>query len=144
MRSRGTCSILSAPPMLSLVPALDPAICDTIMAKAPVDVSPLHKQITGYIVSDQPSYPGNLGMPGELFPALRWRSDIRACRLEGDNLIFDPVETITVQFADGLRFEGGGYAIYGGLNPAPGRDHASGPARSRPGRLGCQRTLRGR
>ena len=48
----------------------------------------------------------------------------------GDNLTFDPVETITVQFADGLRFEGGGYVIYGGLNPAPGRDHASGPARS--------------
>jgi hypothetical protein len=110
--------------MLSLVPALDPAICDTIMAKSPVDVSPLHKQITGYIVSDQPSDPGNLGMAGELFPALRWRSDIRACRLDGDNLTFDPVETITVQFADGLRFEGGGYAVYGGLNPAPGGDHA--------------------
>ncbi|MGZ6690012.1 MAG: hypothetical protein ACXVHQ_21260 [Solirubrobacteraceae bacterium] len=118
--------------VLSLVPALDPAICDTIMAKAPVDVSPLHKQITGYIVSDQPSDPGNLGMPGESFPALRWRSDVRACRLEGDNLTFDPVETITVQFADGLRFEGGGYAIYGGLNPAPGRDHASSPARGGP------------
>jgi hypothetical protein len=110
--------------ILSLVPALDPAICDTIMAKAPVDVSPLHKQITGYIVSDQPSDPDNPGMAGELFPALRWRSDIRACRLAGDNLTFDPVETITVQFADGLRFEGGGYAIYGGLNPAPGGDHA--------------------
>ncbi len=110
--------------MLSLVPALDSAICGTIMAKAPVDVSPLHKQITGYIVSDQPYDPGNLGMAGELFPALRWRSDIRACRLDGDNLTFDPVETITVQFADGLRFEGGGYVIYGGLNPAPGGDHA--------------------
>ena len=110
--------------MLSLVPTLDPATCDTIMAKAPVDVSPLHKQITGYIVSDQPSDPGKLGMAGELFPALRWRSDVRACRLDGDNLTFDPVETITVQFADGLRFEGGGYAIHGGLNPAPGRDRA--------------------
>src|SRR5258708_39086918 len=94
------------------------------MAKAPVDVSPLHKQITGYIVSDQPSDPDNLGMAGELFPALRWRSDIRACRLDGDNLTFDPVETITVQFADGLRVEGGGYAIYGGVNPAPGGGHA--------------------
>ncbi len=110
--------------MLSLVPALDLAVCDTIMAKAPVDVSPLQKQITGYIVSDQPSDPDNLGTAGELFPALRWRSDIRACRLDGDNLTFDPVETITVQFADGLRFEGGGYAIYGGLNPAPVGDHA--------------------
>jgi hypothetical protein len=118
--------------MLSLAPTLDPAICDTIMAKAPVDVSPLHKQMTGYIVSDQPSDPGNLGMAGELFPALRWRSDIRACRLDGDNLTFDPVETITVQFADGLRFEGGGYAIYGGLNPAPGREHASRSASGEP------------
>ncbi|MGH3221590.1 MAG: hypothetical protein ACRDPY_23335 [Streptosporangiaceae bacterium] len=118
--------------VLSVVPAMDPTICDRIMAKAPIDVSPLHRQISGYIVSDQPSDPGNLGMPGELFPALRWRSDIRACRLDGDNLTYDPVETITVQFAEGLRFEGGGYAIYGGLNPAPGRDHAveSGSAES--------------
>ena len=29
------------------------------------------------------------------------------------------METFTVQFAPGLRFEGGGYAIFGGLNPAP-------------------------
>jgi hypothetical protein len=94
--------------MLTLVPALDPASSDAIMAKAPIDVSPFYKQIAGYIVSDQPSDPGNLGSSGELFPALRWRSDIRACRLDGDKLTFDPVETITVQFADGLRFEGRG------------------------------------
>jgi hypothetical protein len=119
--------------MLALVPALDSAISDAIMAKAPIDVSPFYKQITGYIVSDQPSDPGNLGSAGELFPALRWRSDIRACRLDEDKLTFDPVETITVQFADGLRFEGRGYAIYGGLNPAPSVDQIRGPGNGEPG-----------
>lgn len=118
--------------VLTLVPALDSAICDAIMAKAPIDVSPFYKQITGYIVGDQPSDPGNLGSAGELFPALRWRSDIRACRLDGDKLSFDPVETVTVQFADGLRFEGGGYAIYGGLNPAPSVDQIRGPGSGEP------------
>ena len=105
--------------VLSLVPSLDQTVCEAIMSKRPVDVSPLHKQVAGYIVSDQPSDPGNLGIAGELFPALKWRSDIKAVTLEGDNLAFEPVETFTVQFAPGLRFEGSGYAIYGGLNPAP-------------------------
>jgi hypothetical protein len=118
--------------VLSLMPELPSAISDAIMAKGPVDVSPLYKQMTGYIISDQPSDPGNLGIAGELFPALKWRSDIRACRLDGDNLTFDPVETITVQFAEGLRFEGGGYAIYGGLNPAPEGDHVPGSASGEP------------
>lgn len=118
--------------VLTLVPALDSAISDAIMAKAPIDVSPFYKQMTGHIVSDQPSDPGNLGSAGELFPALRWRSDIRACRLDGDKLTFDPVETITVQFSDGLRFEGGGYAIYGGLNPAPSVDQIRGPGNGEP------------
>ena len=67
--------------VLSLVPSLDQAICDAIMSKRPVDVSPLYKQVTGYIVSDEPSDPGNLGIAGELFPALRWRSGIKAVRL---------------------------------------------------------------
>ena len=105
--------------VLSLVPSLDQTVCDAIMSKRPVDVSPLHKQVAGYIVSDEPSDPGNLGIAGELFPALKWRSDIKAVTLEGDNLAFEPVETFTIQFAPGLRFEGRGYAIYGGLNPAP-------------------------
>jgi hypothetical protein len=118
--------------MLMLVPVLDSAISDAIMAKAPIDVSPFYKQITGYVVSDQPSDPGNLGSAGELFPALRWRFDIRACRLEGDKLTFDPMETITVQLADGLRFEGAGYAIYGGLNPAPSVDQIRGPGNGEP------------
>jgi hypothetical protein len=105
--------------VLSLLSSLDQTICDAIMSKGPVDVSPLHKQVAGYIVSDQPSDPWNLGIATELFPALRWRSDVKAVRLEGDDLTFEPVETFTVQFAPGLRFEGGSYEIYGGLNPAP-------------------------
>lgn len=105
--------------ILQVLPGLNRPISDSIMSKAPIDVSPFHKLITGYIVSDQPSDPANLGRPGELFPALRWRSDIRSSRLDGDNLNFDLTESATVEFADGLRFEGRGYAIYGGLNPAP-------------------------
>lgn len=105
--------------MLSVVPALGQDAADQIMAKGPVDVSPLYKQVTGYIVSDGPSDPLNLGAAGELFPAVRWRSGIRACRLEDDKLIFQPEETFTIQFAPGLRFEARDYAIYGGLNPAP-------------------------
>ncbi len=105
--------------ILQLLPGLDQAVCDSIMGKVPIDVSPFHKLITGYIVSDQPSDPANLGRPGELFPALRWRSDIRACWLDGDDLKFDLNESVTVEFAEGMRFEGRGYAIYSGLNPAP-------------------------
>jgi hypothetical protein len=105
--------------ILTLVPALDQDISGAIMSKQPVDVSPLYKQITGYIVSDTPSDPADLGMAGELFPTLRWQSRIRSFRLEDDKFVFQPEETITVQFAPGLRFEPRDLAIYGGLNPAP-------------------------
>ena len=105
--------------ILTLVPALDQGIADAIMSRQPVDVSPLYKQMTGYIVSDTPSDPGNLGMAGELFPTLRWQSRIRSFKLEDDKFVLQPEETITVQFAPGLRFEPRDYAIYGGLNPAP-------------------------
>jgi hypothetical protein len=70
--------------ILSVVPSLDQAVADQIMSKGPVDVSPLYKQVTGYIVSDGPSDPLNLGVAGELYPALRWRSGIKPCRLEDD------------------------------------------------------------
>lgn len=105
--------------MLSVVPSLDQAISDTIMSKSPVDVSPLYKQVTGYIVSEEPSDPLNLGPADELFPTLRWSSRIKACRLEEDKVVFEPEETFTVQFAPGLRFETRDFAIYGGLNPSP-------------------------
>jgi hypothetical protein len=105
--------------MLSVVPSLDQAVADQIMSKGPVDVSPLYKQVTGYIISDGPSDPLSLGVAGELFPTLRWRSGIKACRLEDDKVVFEPEETFTVQFAPGLRFETRDLAIYGGLNPSP-------------------------
>jgi hypothetical protein len=105
--------------ILSVVPSLDQAIADQIMSKGPVDVSPLYKQVTGYIVSDGPSDPLNLGAVGELYPTLRWRSSVKAYRLEDDKLVFEPEESITVQFAPGLRFETRDLAIYGGLNPSP-------------------------
>lgn len=107
--------------ILSVGTALDQGICDMIMSKGPIDVSPLYKQITGFIVSDEPSDPLNLGAPGELFPTLRWSSRVKACRLEDDKLVFDPEETFTPQFAHGLRFERRDYAIYIGLNPSPER-----------------------
>lgn len=56
------------------MPALDEYVSDAIMARSPVDVSPLHKMVTGYIVSSRPSDPEQLGMAGELFPALLWSS----------------------------------------------------------------------
>ncbi len=62
--------------ILSVVPSLDEAICDQIMSKGPVDVSLFYKQVTGSIVSDEPSDPLNLGVAGELFPALRWQSRV--------------------------------------------------------------------
>jgi hypothetical protein len=105
--------------ILTLLPTLDQDSADAIMAKQPVDVSPLYKQVTGYIISDMPSDPGNLGMTGELFPTLRWQSRIESIKLEDDKLVFQPSDTITVQFAPGLRFEPRDFAIYGGLNPAP-------------------------
>lgn len=105
--------------ILLVAPTLKQGICDAIMSKGPIDVSPLYKQITGYIVSEAPSDPLNLGPPSELFPLLRWSSRIKACRLEDDKLVFDPEETFTVQFAPGLKFERRDYAIYGGLNPSP-------------------------
>jgi hypothetical protein len=105
--------------MLSLVPSLNQTVADTIMSKHPVDISPLYKQVTGYIVSEEPSDPMNLGIEGELFPTLRWQSGIRASRLEDDKLILEPEETFTVQFAPGLLFEVRDLAIYGGMNPAP-------------------------
>ncbi|MGD0343622.1 MAG: hypothetical protein ABSB55_01485 [Acidimicrobiales bacterium] len=105
--------------ILTLVPSLDQAVAGTIMSKHPVDVSPLYKQVTGYIVSEEQSDPLNLGIEGELFPTLRWQSGIRASRLEDDKLILEPEETFTVQFAPGLRFEVRDLAIYGGMNPAP-------------------------
>jgi hypothetical protein len=113
--------------ILSILPTLDPSARDAIMSRGPVDVSPFYKQVTGYIVSDEPSDPLNLGMPGELFPALRWQSQIRACRLEDDQVVFEPLETFTVQFAPGLRFEVRDLAIYGGLNPSPKEDTGSRP-----------------
>jgi hypothetical protein len=105
--------------MLSVVPSLDQAISDAIMSKGPVDVSPLYKQVTGYIISEEPSDPLNLGPDGELFPTLRWTSRIKACRLEDDKVSVEPDETFTVQFAPGLGFETRDLAIYGGLNPSP-------------------------
>ena len=50
--------------ILTLVPALDQNIANVIMSRQPVDVSPPHKQVTGYIVSDMPSDPADLGMTG--------------------------------------------------------------------------------
>jgi hypothetical protein len=105
--------------MLSLIPSLDETVTDTIMSKHPIDVSPLYKQVTGYIISQGPSDPMNLGIEGELFPMLRWQSGIKASRLEDDKLIVEPEETLTVQFAPGLLFEGRDIAIYGGMNPSP-------------------------
>ena len=105
--------------VLTLVPALDQGVADAIMSRQPVDISPLYKQMTGYIVSDTPSDPGNLGMAGELFPTLRWQSRIQSFKLEDDKFVFQPEETITVQFAPGLRFEARDFAIYSGLNPVP-------------------------
>jgi hypothetical protein len=105
-----------------VAPSLDLAISDTLMSKEPVDVSPLYKQVTGYIISDDPSDPLNLGPAGELFPVLRWSSRIKACGLKDDKLVFDSVETFTIQFAPGLKFETRDLAIYGGLNPGPAED----------------------
>jgi hypothetical protein len=114
--------------ILALVPSLDQAVADTIMSKHPVDVSPLYKQVTGYIISAEPSDPLNLGIEGELFPTLRWQSGIKASRLEDDKLILEPEETFTVQFAPGLEFEIRDLAIYGGMNPAPADAGASRPS----------------
>jgi hypothetical protein len=105
--------------MLSVLPSLDQAVTDQLMSKGPVDVSPLYRQVTGYIVSDGPSDPLNLGAADELFPTLRWRSGVKSCRLEDDNVLFEPEDTFTVQFAPGLNFETRDFAIYGGLNPSP-------------------------
>lgn len=44
------------------------------------------------------------------------------------HLTFDPEETITAQFAGGLSFEGGGYAI--GARPPAFRTEAAGQAHS--------------
>jgi len=105
--------------ILSLVPTLDQAISDSIMSKYPVDVSPFYKQVTGYILSEEPSDPLNLGGPGELFPTLKWHSRLKALRLQGDDLIPEPVETFTTQLAPGLKFELRDFAVFGGLNPPP-------------------------
>ena len=114
--------------ILSVILSLDQAVADQIMSRGPVDASPLYKQVTGYIVSEGPSDPLNLGVAGELYPALRWRSSIKVCRLEEDNLVSEPEETMTVQLAPGLRFEIRDLAIYGGLNPSPTDITASRPA----------------
>jgi len=103
--------------MLSLVPSLGQAVADQLMSKGPVDISPLYKQVTGYVISDEPSDPLNLGAAGELFPTLRWCSGIKSCRLEDDNLLVEPEDTFTVQFAPGHKFGTRDFAIYGGLNP---------------------------
>ena len=66
-------------------------------------------------------------MAGELFPTLRWQSRIQSFRFEDDKFVFQPEETITVQFAPGLQFEPRDFAIYGGLNPAPPDASASRP-----------------
>jgi hypothetical protein len=105
--------------VLSVAPSLDLAASGALMSKRPIDVSPLYKQITGYIVSDNPSDPLNLGPSGEPFPMLQWSSSIKTCRLDDDNVVFEPLETWTVQFAPGLGFETRDFAIYGGLNPCP-------------------------
>ena len=116
------------------------------MSEPPVDVSPLYKQLTGYIVSDTPSDPGNLGMAGELFPTLRWQSRIQSFSLADDKFLFQPEETITVQFAPGLRFEPRDFAIYSGLNPAPSdasspRPPGWGPDTSAAGQLTAEGAL---
>ena len=54
-----------------------------------------------------------------MFPTLRWQSRIQSIKLEDDKLVYQPTETITVQFAPGLRFEPRDFSIYGGLNSAP-------------------------
>ena len=114
--------------ILSVVPSLDEAICDQIMSKGPVDVSPFYKQVTGYIVSEEPSDPLNLGVAGELFPALRWQSRVAACRLEQEEIVVPPEETFTVQFAPGLRFELRDLAVYGGLNTSSAEAAAPRPS----------------
>lgn len=106
--------------MLTLMSGLDEGILEILMSKRPLDVSPLYKQVTGYIVSDAPSDPASLGLAGELFPTLRWQSRIKSATLQDDNLAFEPEETFTVQFAPGLRFEPRDFAIYSGLNPTSG------------------------
>jgi hypothetical protein len=113
--------------ILSVAFSLDPVVSDALMSRGPVDVSPLYKQITGYIVSDGPSDPLNLGPVDELFPMLRWSSRIKTVRLDDDNVAFEPLETWTVRFAPGLGFETRDLAIYGGLNPSP---EGSAPSRS--------------
>ena len=60
------------------------------MAKAPVDVSPFYKLITGSIVSEAPSDPTRLGVESELFPVLKWESWIKSVRFEEDELRFEP------------------------------------------------------
>ena len=114
--------------MLTLLPSLDQTIADAIMAKYPVDVSPLYKQVTGYIVSSEPSDPLNLGVEGQLFPILNWNSRIKASRLEDDRLVFEPEDIFTVQFAPGLQFEARDIAVYGGMNPAPANTGARRPS----------------
>lgn len=105
--------------ILSLVPAMDQTVSDSIMSKYPVDVSPFYKQVTGYIVSEKPSDPLNLGGPGELFPILKWHSRLKALRLQGDDLIPEPEETFRTHLAPGLKFEIRDFAVFGGLNPPP-------------------------
>ncbi len=103
--------------ILTLTSGLDVATQGALMAKAPVDVSPFYKQITGYVLSEAPSDPTRLGIESELFPVLKWQSRIKSVRFEEDELRFEPEENITVQFAPGLKFEARDLAIYGGLNP---------------------------
>ncbi len=111
--------------ILSLVPSLSISITEFLMSRQPIDISPLYRQFTGFIVSDTPSDPLNLGVEGELFPTLRWHSRIKAARFEDDKLVIEPEETMTVQFAANLRLEARDYAVYVGMNP--GREDSGEP-----------------
>lgn len=70
-------------------------------------------------MSEAPSDQTRLGTESGFFPVLRWQSRIKSVRFEDDKLRYEPEESITVQFAPGLKFEARDFAIYGGLNPAP-------------------------
>jgi hypothetical protein len=122
--------------ILSVVPSLDQTITDQLMSKGPVDVSPLYKQVTGYIVSEGQSDPLNLGLAGELYPALRWRSGIKACRLEDDTLVFEPDETMTVQFGPRTQIRDSRSRGIWRLESQPSGCHSRPARRLGAGRLG--------
>ena len=81
--------------VLSVVPSLDQAVSDAIMSKSPVDVSPLYKQVTGYIISDGPSDPLNLGPAGAPFPDIEMDFPYKGLQARGGQGGLDPEENIS-------------------------------------------------